>query len=83
MGLSENEMFDGSLDFIEARLGGWLMKLNHDDLQDWKRARLISFTIAKSMGATKAKSEQDFLSLGEAPKKSQLTDEQIKQLREL
>jgi|688.fasta_scaffold1747636_2 hypothetical protein len=81
--LSEPEIMDGSLDYIQHRLNGYLMELKWEQEREWERARLVAFTMAKSMGATKAKTEKDFMKIGEDLKPNTLTDEQIKRLRDL
>jgi hypothetical protein len=83
VGLSADEMFMGDLDFIYYRLNGYLMSVKAKEISDLKNARLISFITAKSMGATKAKSAEDFMKIGEEKKKARLTDEQIEKLKNL
>jgi len=83
LGLCQDEMFFGDIDFIISRLDGWLSLERFRQNEDWKRSRLVAFTIAKSMGSTKAKTEKDFMKIGEDNQPTQLSEEQIKKLKEL
>jgi hypothetical protein len=84
LGLSESEMMDGNIDWICSRLNGFLLLEKFRQTEEWKRSRLVAFVTAKSLGSTKAKSENDFLKLeDDGKKKTRLTDEQIKRLKEL
>lgn len=80
--LSESEIMDGSLNYIQHRLNGYLMELKWEQEREWERSRLVAFTIAKSMGATKAKTENDFMKIG-GEAKTKLDEKTIQKLRDL
>jgi hypothetical protein len=86
IGLSDNEILDGDIDMIFLRFNGWAMLRKANEIQEWKRARMIAFTVARSLGATKAKKENDFLRIDEPARKmpsTKLTQEQIERLKNL
>lgn len=80
LGLSESEMYFGDLDFIEARLEGFLMLKKFDSTNAWRQARMVAFVTARGLGATKAKTEQDFIKIDEPVKKSALSTEQLSKM---
>ena len=83
IGLSENEMMNADIDYIYYRFNGWSMLRKADELDEWKRTRMVAYTIAKSMGATKSRKPEDFIKLDEPQRQSRLTPEQIERLKNL
>lgn len=79
LGLSYDEMMHGDIDYIVHRFNGWAMLNRHREIEDWKRARLIAFVVAKSNGATKAKDPEKFMPLNE--NKQRLTKDEIEKLK--
>lgn len=82
LGLSEAEMYDSSPEFVLHRLNGYFSKLRWSEDREWERARMVAFAVAKSLGATKAKTADDFMEIG-GEKKQRLTQEQIDRLKNL
>jgi hypothetical protein len=84
VGLTYDEMMHGEIDYIVHRFNGWLMLHRFSEIESWKRSRMIAFSVAKSMGATKAKNVEDFMPINDGTKmKTNLTPEQIEKLKNL
>lgn len=76
-------MMHGDIDYIVHRFNGWAMLHRRKEVEAWKQSRLIAFSVAKSLGATKAKKPEDFMQINEGPKQGRLTSEQIERLKNL
>ena len=80
LGLTYDEMMHGDIDYIVHRFNGWAMLNRHREAEAWKQSRLVAFSIAKSLGATKAKKPEEFMQIDEGQKQSRLTPEMIEQM---
>jgi hypothetical protein len=79
LGLTFDEMMQGDIDYILHRFNGWAMLNKYREQEEWKRARLVGWIVAKSAGATKAKDPEKFMPLEK--KQSRLSEADIERLK--